>query len=809
MDYLDFELEIQPGSGRDYPVAVLRSPAGEAHATMHFPFDQLALENHLLKLHNALLRSGGNRRSVPSLEEQTVQNFGKTLFDALFTGEIRSRYDVSCERAAQGEQGLRLKLRIQDPQLAALPWEFLYDPQQAEYVCLSRSTPVVRYLELPQRIRSLEVTPPLRILGMIANPCDLAPLDVAREKARVEQAVAGLCARGLVTVTWLEGQTWRDLQREMQGGPWHIFHFVGHGGFDESKDEGFVCLASEDGRARSLGAAQLGRLLADHRSLRLVVLNACEGARGGGQDVFSSTASILVRRGIPAVLAMQYVITDRAAIEFARVFYETLARGLPVDAAASEARKAVSLELVNTVEWGTPVLYMRTPDGVLFNVATAVAPLKSAPAPEEQFVDVAPVEPPTPVHATPAQTATQPAPESFVSEPAPTARPTAQPQRTRKPRWLWPTVAGAFGVLVVIVYALMQINSPGGKPAPSLTGTSSAQAPATMTSGIAAMLPAITPASSATTSALPGTTIPSPSPPAASKATPEPGATAVGPNDMMLVYVPEGPFIMGSGPTDAMAFPEEKPQHAVSVEGFWLSLTEVTNAQYLRCVQAGLCMPPDNKEYGRPEAARRPVTDVNWDQASAYARWVGGRLPTEAEWEKACRGMDARIYPWGNEVPTDKLLNYDGPTDGAATDVSSYSQGASPYGLLDMAGSVWEWTSSEYAGYPYRADDGRERPDAARRVLRGGAFYDVAVNVRCARRIPDLPGNRYKGFGFRVIASPVNALSSAPAAVPTATLMATASSLPQPTARVVPIVTSSSITVTVQAQAQAKDWWIA
>ena len=196
MDYLDFELEIQPGSGRDYPVAVLRSPAGEAHATMHFPFDQLALENHLLKLHNALLRSGGNRRSVPSLEEQTVQNFGKTLFDALFTGEIRSRYDVSCERAAQGEQGLRLKLRIQDPQLAALPWEFLYDPQQAEYVCLSRNTPVVRYLELPQRIRSLEVTPPLRILGMIANPCDLAPLDVERRR-RALSKLWSVCVRGV------------------------------------------------------------------------------------------------------------------------------------------------------------------------------------------------------------------------------------------------------------------------------------------------------------------------------------------------------------------------------------------------------------------------------------------------------------------------------------------------------------------------------------------------------------------------------------------------------------------------------------
>jgi hypothetical protein len=107
--------------------------------------------------------------------------------------------------------------------------------------------------------------------------------------------------------------------------------------------------------------------------LRLVLLNSCEGARGSQRDIFSSTASILVRRGIPAVLAMQYEITDRAAIEFARAFYGALADGLPVDAAVAEARVAVSLGMTNTVEWGTPVLYMRSPDGVLFQVQEAAS----------------------------------------------------------------------------------------------------------------------------------------------------------------------------------------------------------------------------------------------------------------------------------------------------------------------------------------------------------------------------------------------------------------------------------------------------
>ena len=368
MIYLDFDIEIGPGSGREYPVIVVRSAAGEAHEVMHFPFDELALENRLKDLQIALLRSGGKRRQIHSPEEQTTQNFGHALFDALFTGEVRNRYIVSQREAFHQGKGLRLKLRIQSPELAALPWEFLYDAGQAEYICLSNKTPIVRYLELPQPPQPLTVTPPLRILGMLIDPTDLASLDIDSEKQRVEKATEELQANGLVELTWLQGQTWQDLQRAMRGGPWHIFHFIGHGGFDAHADEGLIALKETTGTVRYLSASHLGRLLADHRSLSLVVLNSCDGARGSEHNIFSSTASILVRRGIPAVLAMQYEITDQAAIELSRAFYEALADGMPVDMAVSEARKAISLEVANTVEWGTPVLYMRSPDGVLFDI---------------------------------------------------------------------------------------------------------------------------------------------------------------------------------------------------------------------------------------------------------------------------------------------------------------------------------------------------------------------------------------------------------------------------------------------------------
>jgi len=209
---------------------------------------------------------------------------------------------------------------------------------------------------------------------MVASPRDLAPLDVEHEKSLMDEAIEDLHADGLVKLTWLEGETWRDLQRAMRrDGPWHIFHFVGHGDFDLSAQEGLIAFTEKGtGRRHLLRSRDLARLLDGHASLRLVFLNSCEGARGSEGDPFSGTAATLVRRGIPAVVAMQYQITDKAAIEFCSAFYESLADGLPVDTAVTEARVAVSMDSV--LEWGTPVLYMRSRDGRLFDISTEKRP---------------------------------------------------------------------------------------------------------------------------------------------------------------------------------------------------------------------------------------------------------------------------------------------------------------------------------------------------------------------------------------------------------------------------------------------------
>ncbi len=228
------------------------------------------------------------------------------------------------------------------------------------------------------------------------------------------------------------------------------------------------------------------------------------------------------------------------------------------------------------------------------------------------------------------------------------------------------------------------------------------------------------------------------------------------PDAPVYIRVPAGGFTMGSKPDDGVALDNEKPQQdAVPVQEFWIRRTEVTNAQYLQCCEAGACKPPQNTRYDKPQFANLPVTNVSWDEANDYSHWVGGRLPTEAEWEKACRGTDARIYPWGNQEPNDRLLNYalGGPRTWTA--VGSYPSGASPFGVLDLAGNVWEWTSSLHSPYPYRAEDGREdRKAAGERVLRGGGFTDGAAGlVRCGIRFADPPSFRSEILGFRVVVS--------------------------------------------------------
>jgi hypothetical protein len=338
------------------------SATGEATGTFTVPVSRLELENIVLRMS----RARGAVRGQGSPELELVRRFGGDLFGALFAGTVRDLYRDGSSAAKHDRKGLRLTLALNDaPELMDLPWEYLYD--EPSFLSISTWTPVVRYLELPRGRQPIEVTPPLRILGIVSSPSDAVELDAELERNKLESALAGPIELGAVQITWLERATLSALQRELRRADFHVVHYIGHGDYDEVQGDGVLVLEDEQGRARRVNGMHLATMLADETTLRLAVLNACEGARTSTTDPFAGVASSLVQRELPAVVAMQFEITDRAAIVFAGEFYAALADGYAVDAALGEARKAIFAS-GNDTEWATPVLFMRVSDGRIFDV---------------------------------------------------------------------------------------------------------------------------------------------------------------------------------------------------------------------------------------------------------------------------------------------------------------------------------------------------------------------------------------------------------------------------------------------------------
>jgi len=225
---------------------------------------------------------------------------------------------------------------------------------------------------------------------------------------------------------------------------------------------------------------------------------------------------------------------------------------------------------------------------------------------------------------------------------------------------------------------------------------------------------------------------------------------------MTLVYVSAGNFTMGSD--SGSRYRDEEPVHTVYLDAFWIDQTEVTNVEYALCVQDGRCSLPQNTtQYFDSNYANHPVVSVSWNDATAFCSYAGGRLPTEAEWEKAARGADGRTYPWGNDAPNNNLLNYNNAV-GATTEVGGYPNGASPYGALDMAGNVWEWVADWYNETYYGSSplSNPLGPNSGEwRVVRGGAWLDGAYSVRSAVRYALAPTVvTVSHIGFRCARSP-------------------------------------------------------
>lgn len=231
--------------------------------------------------------------------------------------------------------------------------------------------------------------------------------------------------------------------------------------------------------------------------------------------------------------------------------------------------------------------------------------------------------------------------------------------------------------------------------------------------------------------------------------------TRIGKKPNPMVLIPAGPFTMGSN----TRMPDEGPQHTVKLKTFWIDKYEVTNLQYQQFIEATGRHSPQhfvNRTFPKGKMDH-PVTYVSWHDAKAYCEWAGKRLPSDAEWEKAARGTDGRTFPWGEEFEVDNAntpvrwqsLNMDGDT----TPVGAFPSGASPYGVHDMAGNVWEWTESWYRQYP-----GNKHPSEnygeLYKTLKGGSWWDCSF-YQCGISAPVFnrsffdPQTKNSSFGFR------------------------------------------------------------
>jgi formylglycine-generating enzyme required for sulfatase activity len=826
--YLNFDLAIER-SGDHYRARVLQSCAGEGSVEFALPFGEYELKYLLLQMGHHL---GGSERHVhpsDSPELAAAKEFGTKLFSAVFQRDVYACLYASLNEARSSEQGLRVLLRL-PPELTSLPWEYLYNPDWNQFFALALDTPLVRYLELTPPLHPLTIQPPLRVLVVIASPGDFAPLDVEREWRDLQAALQPLVERRLVKVDLLETPTLVALQSQLRRGKkYHIFHFIGHGQFSERQQDGRLVFCDEQGRGYLLSGQTLGTLLHNHPSLRLALLNACEGARTAQNDPFAGVAQTLVQMGLPAVIAMQYAISDSAAVRFAREFYLALADGYEVDAALTEARTAVFASQ-GSAEWGTPVLFTRVQDGRVFDVALPL-PSSTQPLRSLENASALPVLPPPKAEqvsvASPQLAGSSgdvinggecaPLIPERLSKPSGTPPPTAQDMELAR---LYQDGLSAFHLenwhrACECFQSVVQMRG-DYRDAPLLLEKARREVARRRSNqgendllawlsahrrgiavvglvliGLVSVIFAWTKLATILTPLIKGSATPDIRPSVTSEL-----ALIASPSQMPvvnvivtptpppgMVLIPSGPFQMGSqDPQTILAeckkylpdcsidwFEGESPAHFVTLNAFWIDKYEVTNADYAKCVMAKTCSEPDklssntrNEHYNNQQYANYPVLYVTWYQADAYCKWRtdGGRLPSEAEWEKAARGgLGGKLYPWGDEVPVCTAGAENGAQFNSCSLIDTVAVGSfapNKYGLYDMAGNVWEWTMDWY-DIDYYKSSPVQNPTGPQsgtdHIVRGGGWSDYPVALRVADRSWFSSSNSNPDLGFRCVAT--------------------------------------------------------
>ena len=366
MEYQTLSVSLQELDGGASYEAVVRGPGGDGRARFELPFGEQDLD----AITAVVSRPRSARRKLESHQSAQARDFGSRLFELIFQGSARDVLVTSMSSAlGTEERGLRVMFDLEGaPALRNVPWELLWD--KPDFISISAYTPVLRYMTPSLRRPPVTVESPLRILGMVSSPGDVASLNVEAEQQQLTNACQSLKDRGLLEIEWVAEASLSGLLEALKSGTrFHIFHFMGHGDFDEQNEDGVLLFEGQAGRSQRVPGARLGTILRDHHTLRLAVINACEGARTANDS--SGVASSLMDYGLPAVIAMQFEISDVAAISFARGFYGSLARGSAIDTALADARLGMLAE-EHELEWATPVMFTSVDDGQLFTLQSDV-----------------------------------------------------------------------------------------------------------------------------------------------------------------------------------------------------------------------------------------------------------------------------------------------------------------------------------------------------------------------------------------------------------------------------------------------------
>lgn len=366
LEYLSFELLIGNRLSAGYPVTVVESPAGEGEAHMALSPDDLQDAISALERRDA--------------DEGFLAELGTYLFEELFSGELTQLYRASLAIARQQGDPLRIRLRVSAPELAVVPWEYLYDPDEQIHLATNAETAFVRYIPVRIPARPTQVALPLRVLLVASNPHDMPALDVELEVSIVRKALELWIADGRLLLEVLERATVVDVNQALRRFDPHVFHFIGHGLFVD--DTAFLVFQDDENRASLVDEHKIQELFSGCKSTRLAILNACQSAAASSARPLVGLAPRLLQRQVSGVVAMQHAIADEAAAVFAREFYQSLIQGYPIEAAVAEGRRGIFLELGAAYrDWGTPVLFLRAKDGRLFAIQEASPAVIAIPTP--------------------------------------------------------------------------------------------------------------------------------------------------------------------------------------------------------------------------------------------------------------------------------------------------------------------------------------------------------------------------------------------------------------------------------------------